>query len=111
MVDCLLITPQREVSLISARTDRELEDKIEDLVTPYYGTCNETIFDQHISILSSNLLEGGENRLAESLITRPHYAIRGNAVLIFTNKWTGRLYSIPKEVIAKLRGLNVQESV
>ena len=101
MVNCILITPENEISLINANSDIELENKIMDYVTPYYGEKIANIGD-NIIILTSNLIEDNRiNYLATKLIDRK-INLKGNAILIYRNKWNGRLYSIPEEIINKL---------
>ena len=101
MINCILITPENEISLINANSDIELENKIMDYVTPYYGEKITNIGD-NIIILTSNLIEDNRiNYLATRLIDRK-VNLRGNAILICRNKWNGRLYNIQEEIINKL---------
>lgn len=108
MVDCLLITPEKEIKVLTFNTDKELESKITKYITPYYGKIRAK-FEENILILSSNLLEGKENKIAKILINKDNYQIKGNVILIFKNKWTERLYNIPNNIIEEIERIKEKE--
>ena len=101
MINCLLITPENEIKVLTFNTDKALESEIIKYITPYYGRIR-TKFKENILVLSSNLLEGKENRIAKAIIDRNNYQIKGNAILIFKNVWNEKLYNIPNNIIEEI---------